>query len=315
MNSVIWTMWWQGESDAPPIVKACIQSMRLNSNNHQVMVLDQYNYKKYVTLPEYIEKKRVEGKITLTHFSDIIRVNLLSKYGGLWLDSTIYVNGIIPEEVFKRKFYTIKLRQTYKGISNNQWCGFLIGGTPNNVIFERTSDFLNEYWKQEEELVDYLFLDYIFYIVFAEIKQANDDLNAVDYYPGDILDMQSKLSRTNFEISDFPIFNKLNWKEPISISNDGCLTLYQKILLNSDIADDSTNGNFNGKNIYKKIKSGQRHFRKFVDIKRIYKYGFGIQFYGFINSMFRTSNGRCACYFAKKHQKLVLKYIRRYWNF
>ena len=102
-------MWWQGESNAPPTVKACIHSMRKNSGNHPVIVLDQSNYKKYVALPQYIEKKREKGVISLTHFSDIIRINLLNTYGGLWLDSTIYVNRQISEEVFEKNFYTVKM--------------------------------------------------------------------------------------------------------------------------------------------------------------------------------------------------------------
>lgn len=50
-----------GESNAPPTVKACIHSMRKNSGNHPVIVLDQSNYKKYVALPQYIERKEKRG--------------------------------------------------------------------------------------------------------------------------------------------------------------------------------------------------------------------------------------------------------------
>lgn len=173
-------------------------------------------------------------------------------------------------------------------------------------------EILNRYWAIENEAVDYLFLDYIFYIIFNESKQANDVLKGIPDYSGDVLDMQRKLAKTNYEISDFPLFNKLSWKEPVKNSIAGCLTLYQKILLNSGVVYDSTKDGFNERKYSRKIKSALRHFCKFVDIKRIEKYGFGIQFYEFINVLLRTSNGRCAYYFAKKHQKLVLKYVRRY---
>jgi hypothetical protein len=40
------------------------------------------------------------GKMTVTHFSDILRFNLLKNNGGLWLDATIFVNKPIPEKYF-----------------------------------------------------------------------------------------------------------------------------------------------------------------------------------------------------------------------
>ena len=311
-QSVIWTMWWQGESNAPPTVKACIHSMRKNSGNHPVIVLDQSNYKKYVALPQYIEKKREKGVISLTHFSDIIRINLLNTYGGLWLDSTIYVNRQISEEVFEKNFYTVKMNMPNKGISNNQWCGFLLGWTAHNVIFEEQAELLCRYWKNEDELVDYLLIDYFFYIIFNEIKQANRELDEVTEYAGNVLKMQEKMAETTYEVSDFPIFSKLNWKSSVELSNDGKLTLYQKILLDSGIVDDSQEVYCKDKKYKRKIKSALRHFRKFIDRKRIKKYGFGIQFYGLANDLLRTSNGKCAYFFAKQYQNLVLKYLRRY---
>ena len=127
----------------------------------------------------------------------------------------------------------IKMNMPNKGISNNQWCGFLLGGTAHNVIFEEQAELLCRYWKNEDELVDYLLIDYFFYIIFNEIKQANREWDEVTEYAGNVLKMQEKMAETTYEVSDFPIFSKLNWKSSVELSNDGKLTLYQKILLDS----------------------------------------------------------------------------------
>ena len=45
----IWVMWWQGEENAPEIVKCCINSIRKNANNHEVIIISEKNLKNYVT--------------------------------------------------------------------------------------------------------------------------------------------------------------------------------------------------------------------------------------------------------------------------
>lgn len=102
-NNFIWTMWWQGEENAPMLVKRCIRSMRQNSNGANVIVITKDNFKDYVNVPKFI-LDRVMKEITLTHLSDIIRFELINNYGGIWIDSTVYVNDLIPMEIFDFDF-------------------------------------------------------------------------------------------------------------------------------------------------------------------------------------------------------------------
>ena len=109
-NDVIWTMWWQGEENAPFLVKECINSMRLHGNGHQVVVLSKNNYKEYVRIPKYIEDRFHEGEndnsalkktvLGNTHLSDIIRTQLLYLYGGIWADATMMFSGSLEENAF-----------------------------------------------------------------------------------------------------------------------------------------------------------------------------------------------------------------------
>ena len=50
--------------------------------------LTKNNFKQYIELPDYIEKKFEKGKISMAHFSDLLRISLLAKWGGMWIDST-----------------------------------------------------------------------------------------------------------------------------------------------------------------------------------------------------------------------------------
>ena len=50
---------------------------------------DVKNLDKYIHLPNYILEKYKQGIITKPHFSDIIWIELLIKYGGTWVDASI----------------------------------------------------------------------------------------------------------------------------------------------------------------------------------------------------------------------------------
>lgn len=96
----IWIFWGQGEDQMPSLVRCCYQSILKNAKEHPVHLITIKNYYEYVDIPNYIIEKFNEGKITWTTFSDIIRVSLLAKWGGLWLDATIYLTQPLPDSIY-----------------------------------------------------------------------------------------------------------------------------------------------------------------------------------------------------------------------
>ena len=90
---VIWWCWLQGIESAPPIVRACYNSLVYGEwfkvNGYKVNVIDEENWKDYVELPDYIVKKWEKKQIPPALFTDLLRLQLLIKYGGTWIDSTV----------------------------------------------------------------------------------------------------------------------------------------------------------------------------------------------------------------------------------
>ena len=99
---VIWWCWLQGLAAAPPIVKACYNSLVhgewFKVHGFTVKVIDAKNWREYVELPEYIVGKWEKGRIPAAMFSDLLRVELLIKYGGTWIDSTVLCTGVNDEQ-------------------------------------------------------------------------------------------------------------------------------------------------------------------------------------------------------------------------
>ena len=156
----IWVMWWQGEQEAPPIVRMCINSIRKNSNGAKVTVITKYNYTDYISIQDYIIEKQEAGYISFAHLADIMRVFLIAEHGGLWLDSTIYVSKPIPDYIFAKSFYSLhSIHSKTPFVADDRFYTFVLGGTTASNLFMFEKEFFAEYCKENDVMIDYYLLD------------------------------------------------------------------------------------------------------------------------------------------------------------
>ena len=80
----------------------------LETYDYRVIILTDDNYKQYVDIPEWVEEKKKKGVISRTHYSDILRLSLLARHGGMWIDSTFYCTDNVLDEYFKWPLWSIK---------------------------------------------------------------------------------------------------------------------------------------------------------------------------------------------------------------
>lgn len=57
----------------------------------------------WIEMPCWLYKKKTI--MSKAHFADLLRCMLLSLYGGLWLDASVFLTGEIPEYIFKENFF------------------------------------------------------------------------------------------------------------------------------------------------------------------------------------------------------------------
>ena len=84
--SKIFIYWDCGFSNCPTIIKNCLKSWIYYNKNYQIITLDDNNLINWIDINELIKNKN----ITKTSKSDIIRIFLLKKYGGIWVDATVF---------------------------------------------------------------------------------------------------------------------------------------------------------------------------------------------------------------------------------
>ena len=161
----VWIFWWQGMENAPALVKRCYQSVKENLNDWEIILITQDNYKEYVSFPEHILQRLDSGQITLTHLSDLLRLELLINHGGLWLDATVLCTSPdIPKSILKSDLFVYQAQKPGadgKAIIMSSWCMY---AKTNNKILMATRYLLYEYWKKNSKLVDYFLLHQFFTI-------------------------------------------------------------------------------------------------------------------------------------------------------
>lgn len=160
-SNTVWVFWWQGQENMPLLTKKCFQSLLKNKGSYKVVLITQENVKQYAKLPEYIYKKLQNGQISITHFSDILRFNLLLQYGGLWLDSTVLVTKSLDNLQINKLFTCSGYDPNSSfNVSNGRWTGFIFGGEAGSELFNFMNAFFIDYWKDNNQLRDYFMIDY-----------------------------------------------------------------------------------------------------------------------------------------------------------
>ncbi len=94
----IWFLWLQGYDDMPPLVQKCHQSWRQCNPDWEFTFLDEHNIYDYIDVKKLLENR--EAKIYRVSQSEIIRINLLKKYGGVWVDATCFCQQALDQWLF-----------------------------------------------------------------------------------------------------------------------------------------------------------------------------------------------------------------------
>lgn len=172
-SNKVWICWFQGMENAPKLVQKCYQSVKENMPNREIIVLTTDNIKDYITFPDYIMEKWKSGVITHTHMTDLLRIELLIKYGGMWLDATFFCSsGKIAPYFFDSDLFFYQCLKPGRDGHCTYMSSWLMSAKTYNKILMATQFLCYEYWKENDSMVDYFLLHNFMSVV-------------LDYYPED----------------------------------------------------------------------------------------------------------------------------------
>lgn len=159
----VYQMWWQGLSSRPPIVARCMESFSRYSQR-TVHEISRKNLDSFVDLPGHIYDKRDRGQISLAHFADIVRCEILGTSGGTWVDATVYFGGDGDQLLKQREFFAF--RTTPSDLGGNSfrlfatWFLHVQPLSHSRELFQAARECLVGYWRKNEYVRHYFLLDH-----------------------------------------------------------------------------------------------------------------------------------------------------------
>lgn len=157
----VWICWLQGIDKAPLLVQKCYEEAKKMLPRKDIVLITEDNYKDYVTFPDHIIDKWKRGVITHTHFTDLLRLELLIRYGGLWLDATVLCTEKeenIPEYFFDSELFFFQTLKPGRDGHCTYMSSWLMSARTNNKVLCLTRDLCYKYWETNDKMVDYFLL-------------------------------------------------------------------------------------------------------------------------------------------------------------
>lgn len=171
ISNKIWICWFQGLENAPELIKKCYKSIIENNLDKEVVLITKNNLEEYVKFPNYILEKWKKGIITYTHMTDLLRLELLINYGGLWLDATVFCTGEVPDYFYNSDLFFFQSLKPGRDGHANYISSWLIAAKTNNKILMATRELCYEYWKNNNSMWDYFLLHIFISIVLDKYKE------------------------------------------------------------------------------------------------------------------------------------------------
>ena len=173
----IWILWLDGMERAPQVVQRCCRSVKECFPDRPVHILTEENYREYVTFPDFIQEKIDSGAITKTHMSDLLRLELLIRRGGTWLDATVFCSSPrVPDYMTDSDLFVFQDLKPGRDGHCQRISSWMITACTNHPILRLTRALLYEYWRKNRKMEDYFLFHDFFELA---IEAYPDEWNSV----------------------------------------------------------------------------------------------------------------------------------------
>lgn len=217
----IFVFWGQGFDNLPEIPQKCIKNIEKNYSDYKIYKITLDNYKNYVKIDKNLISLFEKNKISIQTFSDILRYNLLYKYGGVWFDATLLFQEKIDfeEKIANNDYYSLNIeckeKETlWKKVYPVTYTTFFFATKKESPILNAINKAYIEYYKKYDFVMDYFLNDY-FMILAMMHHLENDALQKIEKSEGNPFYLLNKIKNKDFNIDYKEIKKcpqKLTWK-------------------------------------------------------------------------------------------------------
>lgn len=147
------------------------------------------NLFEYIEFPNDVWEKYRTGVVGATHFTDLIRIALLTAYGGVWLDATILLTGPLEDKLSSNDWFLYQRdsNQEDKKLWSRTYAYYfgwhkdfkvrmlssIIYSKCGTMVLSDLFQLMLYYWKTENSIKDYFF----YQILFNQYMEKYPDRN------------------------------------------------------------------------------------------------------------------------------------------
>lgn len=141
----VWFLWFQGLDKAPEVVRRCHESWIHQNPDWEIVTLDS------LTVADYVSPELLQGpisRIPLTQRSDVFRLDLLSRFGGVWADASCWcarpLNDWLPAQMDSGFF---GFRNPAPTLPISTW---FLASRAENAVTKAWREAMIKYWGDHE---------------------------------------------------------------------------------------------------------------------------------------------------------------------
>lgn len=224
----LYILWFQGFRQAPPIIKRCLKSWKVHNPDWTIHTLHNGNLKNYINLDSIVPGIRKRG-IGLAGVSDVVRIALMKKYGGVWVDATTFcnqpLNKWLPANI-KQGFFAFSKPTPKKLVSS-----WFLYSSKGNYITSKWFRKVKEYWEGRKRMDGYFWFHHLFNKLYDGDKKFQQIWDQVPKISADGPHYIQKRGRISREIEQstrehidhpksplYKLIHSLNFKEVVKKS-------------------------------------------------------------------------------------------------
>lgn len=193
----LWQYWHQGKEKAPDLIQKCFESVEKFESDKEIHVLSFDTIKDYVELPQKYYDLLNSGKIPIAIFSDILRLYLLEKYGGGWVDSTIYLTDKIPQSVWNSDFCVVQ-KNPLTDLQENKMSCYFIRAKKESANLRAIKQSIENYWAENDFLINYFMFEHISTMLSCKTPELKSEWDKMPYISGDNAGKLQNILYNNF---------------------------------------------------------------------------------------------------------------------
>ena len=155
----IWSLWLQGWGEAPDVVKACRRTWEGLNPSWSFQPLNRTSLSD--VLPERTMRIIEETpSLPPEALSDIVRIALLERYGGVWVDGTTYC--LRPLDTWLDGATAAGFFAFAKPGPDRMVSSWFLAATPGNVLVQQWAKRTRRYWAGRQERDHYFWFHHLF---------------------------------------------------------------------------------------------------------------------------------------------------------